>query len=61
MRKRQEFYKSTAKDVETKFGTSYLIDDKWHLPIGRNTNVIGMVEFVALTANMYTYRSLNKS
>lgn len=57
----EEFYKSIAKDVETKFGTSYLKDDKWHLPIGRNTNVIGMIEFVVLRANMYTYRSLNKS
>ena len=24
----EEFYKSMAKDVETKFGTSYLKDDK---------------------------------
>ena len=67
----EDFYRDIAKDVEKMFDTSgYPKDDNRPLPIGENKKVLGlmkdelggkiMTEFVALRANIYAYRKIDK-
>lgn len=67
----EDFYIDIAKDVETSFGKcGYSNDDNRSLPIGKNKKAIAMMkdeltgkfitESVALRADMYAYRKLDK-
>ena len=68
--KTEDFYKDISDDVETRFDTSdYSKDDNRPLPIGKNRKVIRlmkdelkgkiMIEFVALRAKLYAYKTLD--
>ena len=67
----EDFYRDIAKDVKKKFDRSgYSGDYNRPLTIGENKKKIGlmkdelggkiMTEFVALRANMYAYRKIDK-
>ena len=69
--KTEDFYKDTAKDVETRFDTrGYSKDEIRPLPIRKNKKLIDMIkdelggkimtEFTTLRARMFEYKKIDK-
>ena len=69
--KTDDFYKDTAKDVETRFDTrGYSKDEIMPLPIRKNKKLIDMIkdelggkimtEFTTLRARMFEYKKIDK-
>ena len=67
----KDLYKDIVKDVEKEFDTSgYLKDDSRSLPIGKNKKITGIMtvklggkimgELVALRAEMYAHKNIDK-